>query len=44
MPLDPLARQKRLQTTKPVEHQNIYETLYGFKGKSIPCDGAFLTQ
>lgn len=41
MPLDPLARQKSLQTVKPVEHQNAYQTLYSLRENPFPSLALF---
>ncbi len=41
MPLDPLARQKSLQTVKPVEHTNDYQTLYDLRENPFPSLALF---
>jgi hypothetical protein len=41
MPLDPLARQKSLQTVKPFEHQNAYQSLYDLRENPFPSLALF---
>lgn len=41
MPLDPLSRQKKLKTVKPVEHQNTYQALYNLRENPFPALALF---
>jgi hypothetical protein len=41
MPINPLERQKSLQSAKPVEQKNAYQTLYGLRENPFPSMALF---